>query len=383
MKTKADVIVIGAGIVGNATAYYLAKKGKSVIVLEASDYIGNGGSSRNGGGVRQSGRNPKELPLMVWGVKNLWPGLSEELGVDTEYTQEGNLRLGKTEEHIKILEKLTANAQKCGVDVKMIDAAEVRKINPYLSDTVIGASWCPTDGHANPLTTTLGFYKGARKLGADFITGAKVSKILVKGDKVCGVEAGDENGSQIFEAENVVVAAGFESNAILNTVGITIPMKKKLLQCLVTEAQPKMFKQMLGTAMADFYGHQTKHGSFVFGGHDGYEDYANPDFENNDYPPSTADFVSACTRGIIGYFPKLSNAKIVRAWAGYEDMASDGVCTVSKVDEVPGLYVECSFSGHGFGIGPSAAYNISELICTGSCPADISTLRYNRFKPAL
>ena len=320
MKTKADVIVIGAGIVGNATAYYLAKKGKSVIVLEASDYIGNGGSSRNGGGVRQSGRNPKELPLMVWGVKNLWPGLSEELGVDTEYTQEGNLRLGKTEEHIKILEKLTANAQKCGVDVKMIDAAEVRKINPYMSDAVIGASWCPTDGHANPLTTTLGFYKCARKLGADFITGAKVSKILVKGGKVCGVEAGDENGSQIFEAENVVVAAGFESNAILNTVGITIPMKKKLLQCLVTEAQPKMFKQMLGTAMADFYGHQTKHGSFVFGGHDGYEDYANPDFENNDYPPSTADFVSACTRGIIGYFPKLSNAKIVRAWAGYEDM---------------------------------------------------------------
>lgn len=383
MKTKADVIVIGAGIVGNATAYYLAKKGKSVIVLEASDYIGNGGSSRNGGGVRQSGRNPKELPLMVWGVKNLWPGLSEELGVDTEYTQEGNLRLGKTEEHIKILEKLTANAQKCGVDVKMIDAAEVRKINPYMSDAVIGASWCPTDGHANPLTTTLGFYKCARKLGSDFITGAKVSKILVKGGKVCGVEAVDENGSQIFEAENVVVAAGFESNAILNTVGITIPMKKKLLQCLVTEAQPKMFKQMLGTAMADFYGHQTKHGSFVFGGHDGYEDYANPDFENNDYPPSTADFVSACTRGIIGYFPKLSNAKIVRAWAGYEDMASDGVCTVSKVDEVPGLYVECSFSGHGFGIGPSAAYNISELICTGSCPADISTLRYNRFKPAL
>ncbi len=166
-------------------------------------------------------------------------------------------------------------------------------------------------------------------------------------------------------------------------MGITIPMKKKRLQCLVTEAQPQMFKQMLGTAMADFYGHQTKHGSFVFGGHDGYEDYANPEFECNEYPPSTADFTSACARGILGYFPRLANAKIVRSWAGYEDLASDGVCTVSKVDEVPGLYVECSFSGHGFGIGPSAAFNISELICTGTCPADISTLRYNRFKPAL
>ena len=87
----------------------------------------------------------------------------------------------------------------------MLPKSEVRKINPYMSDAVIGASWCPTDGHANPLTTTLGFYKCARKLGADFITGAKVSKILVKGGKVCGVEAGDENGSQIFEAENVEI----------------------------------------------------------------------------------------------------------------------------------------------------------------------------------
>ncbi|MDY5812798.1 MAG: FAD-binding oxidoreductase [Treponema sp.] len=381
MKTKADVIVIGAGIVGNATAYYLSKLGKSVIVLEASDYIGNGGSSRNGGGVRQSGRNPKELPLMSWGVKNLWPTLSEELGVDTEYTQDGNLRLGKTEAHLKILEKLAEDARKCGVDVRMIDAEEVRKINPYMRESVIGASWCPTDGHANPLVTTLGFYKSALKLGASFITGAKVSKIICKNGRVCGVEAGEEK--VLFEAENIVVAAGFESNAILNSVGITIPMKKKLLQCLVTEAQPKMFTQMLGTAMADFYGHQTKHGSFVFGGHDGYEDFANPAFENNDYPPSTADFVSACTRGIIGYFPKLENAKIVRAWAGYEDLAGDAVCTVSKVDEVPGLYVECSFSGHGFGIGPSAAYNMAELICKGSCPADISQLRYNRFKTAL
>ena len=379
MLKKADVIVIGAGIVGNATAYYLAKKGKSVIVLEASNYIGNGGSTRNGGGVRQSGRNPKELPLMVWGVKNIWPTLSEELGVDTEYTQEGNLRLGKTEEHLMILKKLADNAQKCGVDVKMISGEEVKKINPYMSDAVIGASWCPTDGHANPLTTTLGFYKAARALGADFITDAPVSKILTKGGKVSGVVSGEE----IFEAENVVVAAGFESNQILNTVGITIPMKKRLLQCLVTEAQPQMFKQMLGTAMADFYGHQTKHGSFVFGGHDGYESYPNVYAENNIYPPSTSDFVGACTRGIVSYFPRLENAKVVRAWSGYEDESSDMVCTVSKCDEVPGLYIECGFTGHGFGIGPAAAYNISELICTGSCPADISPLRYNRFKPAL
>lgn len=377
MKTSADVIVIGAGIVGNATSYYLAKKGLSVICLEANDSVGNGGSSRNGGGVRQSGRDPRELPLMVWGVKNIWPTLSEELGVDCEYKQKGNLRLGKTEAHMQKLQKLADACQKVGVDVKMLNAAEVKAINPYLSDLVIGASWCATDGHANPLTTTLGFYKCARALGADFITGCPVTKILTKGGKVCGVETPE----QVFTAPTVVVAAGYESNAILNTVGINIPMEKHLLQCLVTEAEPQMFEQMLGTADADFYGHQSKHGSFVFGGHDGFE--AAPITMSDKFPGATSTFASCCSRAIMGYFPLLEKAKIVRTWGGYMDRCIDAVAVVSKADEVPGLYIECAFTGHGFGIGPSAAYNIAELITTGSCPADISPLRYDRFKPAL
>ena len=150
-ENQADVVVIGAGIIGCAISYYLRKRGKSVIVLEGSDNIGNGGSSRNGGGVRQSGRDPRELPLAMYGIKNLWPTLSEELETDCEYHQDGNLRLGKNEKHKEILTKLADNAKKCGLDVRMIDAAEVKSINPYLSDEVTCASWCPTDGHANQI----------------------------------------------------------------------------------------------------------------------------------------------------------------------------------------------------------------------------------------
>ncbi|WP_330422785.1 FAD-dependent oxidoreductase [Anaerobutyricum hallii] len=94
-KNHADVIIVGGGIIGCATAYYLSKAGSSVIVLEGSDHIGNGGSSRNGGGVRQSGRDSRELPLVMYGIKNLWPTLSEELEVDCEYHQDGNLVLEK------------------------------------------------------------------------------------------------------------------------------------------------------------------------------------------------------------------------------------------------------------------------------------------------
>ena len=157
MSNCTDVIIIGGGIIGCATAYYLTKKGVSVTVLEGSDNIGDGGSSRNGGGVRQSGRDPRELPLVMYGIRNLWPTLSDELGTDCEYHQDGNLRLGKNEKHAKILENLANKAKACGLDVRMIDGTAVREINPYLSEEVTVASWCPTDGHANPLTTTLGF----------------------------------------------------------------------------------------------------------------------------------------------------------------------------------------------------------------------------------
>ena len=133
MADTAEVIIIGGGIIGCAAAYYLARGGVSVIVLEKSSNIGDGGSSRNGGGVRQSGRDPRELPLALYGVEHMWPMLSEELGVNVEYHKEGNLRLGKTDRHREILQGLTDRAVACGLDVNMIGGEEVREINPYLS----------------------------------------------------------------------------------------------------------------------------------------------------------------------------------------------------------------------------------------------------------
>ena len=108
-KRTADVIIIGGGIMGCSTAYRLAKEGVDVLVLEQKE-IGNGGSCRNAGGVRQSARNPKELQLAMYAVANVWPTLSDELEVNTEYHQKGNLRLGLTESDIKVLENHTAKS---------------------------------------------------------------------------------------------------------------------------------------------------------------------------------------------------------------------------------------------------------------------------------
>ena len=375
MIKTADVIVIGSGVIGCAAAYYMAKKGMSVLVLDQDESVGNGGSSRNGGGVRQSGRDPRELPLAIYGVENVWPTLSDELGVDVEYHKEGNLRLGKTETHKQILTGLTEKAVACGLNVRMIDAEEVRKINPYLSEEVTCASWCPTDGHANPLTTTLGFYKNARALGVVFHMGEKVVKL----EKVHGKLRRVCTKTTVYEAHQVLVAAGSASRLLTHTVGIDVPMQEELIEALVTEAEPKMFPQMLGTADADFYGHQTNHGSFVFGGATGMESTVLDNGTNR-----TSSLTAPCIcRGIMKYVPKLADAKIVRTWAGYEDLSIDGIPVISKVEEVPGLLLACGFTGHGFGISPVVGQLLAQLAAGETPMLSLQEFRYDRFHAAI
>lgn len=376
MNKTAEVIIIGGGVVGCAAAYYLAKKGvKDVIVLEADKSIGHGGSSRNGGGVRQSGRDIRELPYAMYAIQNMWPHLSEELGVDVEYYQKGNLRLGKTEAHLKKLNTLATNAQSVGLDVRMVDGKEVKEICPYLSDEIIGASWCPTDGHANPLTATLGFYKAARALGVRFYTGEDV--IAIK--KIKGIANTVVTKKNVYTGGKIILASGYASRKIAATVGIDVPMQNVLIEALVTEAEPKMFNQMLGTADADFYGHQTNHGSFVFGGASGYEE-----MNKDDGTQPTSSITAPCIcRGIMKYIPKLADAKIVRTWAGYEDVSADGIPVISKIDEVPGLILACGFTGHGFGIAPVVGKLLSELGTDQPTTLDLKEFRYDRFKAVI
>ena len=375
MKMTADVIIIGGGINGCAAAYYLAKRGiTDVLVLEADNSIGHGGSSRNGGGVRQSGRDVRELPYAMYAVNNMWPTLSEERGVDVEYYQKGNLRLGKTEAHLAKLETLASNARSLGLDMKVIDGKEVKEICPHLSDDIIGASWCPTDGHANPMKATLAFYKRSLELGVHYITGAKVIKLQKVKGKARKVVL---SSGEVFEGETIILVAGYESRFIARTVGIDVPMTKFFEECLVTEMQPQMFDIMLGTADADFYGHQAQHGSFVFGSDSGLEESIDKPFEDLRTTSITA---SAGCRAIIGYIPKLADAKVVRTWGGWCDLCYDGVPVIDRVEEVPGLILACGFTGHGFGTGPAVGLMLSQMVAGEETVVDISALRYDRFR---
>jgi sarcosine oxidase subunit beta len=369
--TSADYIIVGGGVIGSAIAYNLAKAKASVLVLEKQE-VGAGGSSRNGGGVRQSGRDPRELPVAIFGVRELWPTLSEELDADVEYHNKGNLRLGKTAEHRKVLEKLVSQGQSAGLEQTLIEYGDIKNINPYVSEQVTAASWCTTDGHANPMRTTLAFYRRARQLGVRFISGEEVTSVLLAKGRAVGVQTKTES----YFAGKVIVAAGYASRAVLATAGLDMPMFNLVDEALVTEALPPMFEQMLGTAAADYYGHQTDHGSFVFGGTIGLEE-----FISDEPRPATSSITAPyLCRAILAYFPCLKDVGIVRTWAGFIDKMADGVPVIDEIDEVPGLVAACGFSGHGFGISPAVGVLASELVLTGKPRLSLDAFGYDRFR---
>lgn len=371
-KKEADIIIIGGGIIGCATAYRLAKYGVDVLVIEKEE-IGHGGSCRNAGGVRQSARDPKELPLAMYAVANLWPQLSDELGVDVEYAQGGNLRLGLTEKDKATLTAHVGKSTNVGLDVKMISGDEAREICPAMSKEVIAASWCPTDGHANPLKATLGFYRKALESGATFITGVKVKELQKVRGRVRKVITDDG----IYEAKKILLCAGYESRKIANTVGIDAPVERQFNEVLVTEAMPEMFNVMIGVAGGEFYGHQSEHGSFVLGGNSGLQAFTS-DNENFVTNSLTAPCIS---RGIMKYFPILKNTKVVRTWSGWYDQCIDVLPVIDNVKEAEGLTAAFGFSGHGFGLAPAVSIAISELMLEGiSKTIDISGLKYDRFQ---
>ena len=276
-----------------------------------------------------------------------------------------------------IRDSLTANAQGLGLDVTMVSAEEVKDICPHLSDQVVGASWCPTDGHANPMKTTLAYFKRARELGVTFISGAKVTAIKKIRGKARQVVV--EDGT-IFEGEHIILAAGYESRFVDDSVGINIPMYPYFGSAIVTEAQPKMFDIMLGVATAEIYGHQCAHGSFVFGSGTGLEPTKKPDMD--DLKLMSLEGSANC-RGIMKYVPKLKDAKIVRTWGGWMDMTPDGVPVISPVEEVPGLIIACGMCGHGFGTAPAVGYMLSQMVVGEKTVCDLTPLRYDRFKSSL
>lgn len=371
----ADMIVVGSGIVGSSTAWYAAQKGMKVIVIDKDGVIGNGASSRNGGGVRVSGRLAPEIPFAKYAVENIWPNLADELGVDIEYHKAGNIRFAFTEKDLPTLETIKKTNGIHGVNIEIISAEEAKRRCPYVGDSVTGAAVCDIDGTANPLKTTLAMYRAARNLGVAYYSGEEAIRVETVKGKARRVITASGN---IYEGAHIVLACSYQARALANTVGVDFPFRQKLIEIFVTEPTRPMFDFMFSAvgASGGAYGHQTEHGSFVWGGDSGHEHH--PIFEED--AKCIQPTASAISRGTMTYFPALAELKVIRTWAGWIDLCEDLVPVIGPVEEVPGLMVAAGYSAHGFCLGPVTGKLLAECAVGETPCVDWKPLAYDRFR---
>ncbi len=360
----ADVVIIGGGIVGCASAYYLAQHGVDVLLIERRG-IGSGASGRSGGGIRQSARVTEEMPAALESI-TLFPGLADELGLDIEYTRSGNLRLVEIPDHARPMQMDITRQQELGLDVQWLDAVEVKEIVPALGRrAVLGASYCPTDGHVNPFRLVTGFYQAALRAGARFLMGQEVRSIKQTDAGGAMLEVGGQN----VQTPTVIVAAGGGSLKLCLDLGFDLPLANICYESMITEALPPLFPQMFGVATGDLFFRQTRHGGVHFGG---------GVMEEIDIEQTTAKNLQMAVEHLTRLVPELQGVTLLRTWGGIDPNTPDGRPIVDHLNE--NVILATGFCGHGLALGPIMGRYLAEWIATGEKSEVLAPFGYNRFQ---
>jgi sarcosine oxidase subunit beta len=370
--TQAEIIIVGGGISGTAAAYHLARQGRRVTLLERGDHASMA-SGWTLAGVRQSGRHPAELPLAKAAIDR-WTNLAVELDADPEYRQDGNLRLALTPEQTGTIEQIVSEGNAAGIPMEYLpDNAAVRAVAPALADTIVAASFCPSDGHANPHKTVAAFAAAAKRHGADLRTGVEVTALLTDGDKVQGVRT---TGGDLF-ADTVILAAGVYTPRLLASLGIDFPLTISLVPVVQTVPMPPALAQVLGIATGGFAGRQEVSGRFRLTGTTIPWGEHGQHTAENVQPP--ANLVVDTIRQASALAPDLATARIGRVWGGLIDKTPDALPVIERLPEFNGLIVAAGFSGHGFCLGPITGQLLADL-ATGQEPSlPIESFQLRRF----
>jgi glycine/D-amino acid oxidase-like deaminating enzyme len=417
MERDADVVVVGAGIVGCATAYFLARRGARVVVVERAAVPGEQ-SRKNWGFVRQQGRDPIEMPL-VMEANRMWRGLERELGADIEWVQGGNLALAADEARMGRFEAWLPVAREFGLETRLLRARDLHTVVPGLGGDWVGGMHTPGDGHADPEKTTDAFVRAARAHGAVLQLGCAVQGVTTRAGAVSGVVT---EGGEV-RAPWVVCAAGAWSWRLARTLGLQLPQRwVRGTVARTTPAPPVTACAVWGPGVAF---RQRRDGTFniAAGGaldHDVTLDSVRqlrfflPNFWKNKAMfrfhvgrPLLASLAAALPRSaarrrplvwdrgleprpnpvkvrrslaeLQRVLPSLPPLAIARSWAGHIDASPDLVPVLGEVSQLKGFVLATGFSGHGFAMGPIAGRLVSELIVDAKPSLDLAAFRFSRF----
>ena len=366
----ADVVVIGGGIVGAATAYYLAKSGRKNVHLLEKNSICSGSTGRCGAGIRAQ-----------WGLElncrmalqclDTFEQLDDELGLPTGLNQKGYLLVAYKESEWNQFKKNVELQHSLGIKTEIFqDKKRAQEICPgVMVDDAIGFTYHARDGHADPFLTTFAYQEAAKRLGATFHKFTPVTGIDLKGNKVSAVHT--TRGT--IETECVVNCAGSWSAEIGYMVGLTIPVRPERHEIIITEpVDPGVCDPMLMSFSGNYYIQQRPHGSIIAG--------ESPVHDQIGYDTgATVTSPASIAATILRMLPRTKNIRIVRQWSGRYEMTPDAAPVLGKT-EVEGFWLACGFSGHGFMLGPVAGQVMTDLLNGNTPSIDPSIMDYKRFE---
>lgn len=416
---QADVVVIGGGVIGVCTALYLAEGGHSVVLLEKGRIAGEQ-SSRNWGWIRQQGRDPDELPIMVEAIGR-WKELAACTNVDIGLRQGGVTYLAATPRKLASYERWVAHARAQGVDTRILNGAETAAMFPGMAQRMAGAMVTPSDMRAEPWVAVPALAGIANRAGVQLIENCAVRMLDIQGGRIAGVitEAGR------IRSTSVVLAGGSWSSLFLRNHGVSLPQLSVRETVAATAALPQVYG---GAAAAPGVAFRRRmDGGYTLAPSGVAELFIGPDafralrkylpqlmqspLGQTYLPAAPAGFPDAwgtarrwsgadrtpfermrvlnpapngrqlrrMTRAFAALFPGMPPVTLKSAWAGMIDTMPDVVPVVDRCAQIPGLVIGTGMAGHGFGIGPAMGRVLAALVTGDAVGHDLARFRADRF----
>ncbi|RDJ99966.1 sarcosine oxidase subunit beta [Paraburkholderia lacunae] len=370
--TEADVIVIGGGIMGTTTAFFLRQRNRSVILLERG-LTGQQASGVNFGGIRRQGRTLPQLAMANRALRT-WQRSAELLGEDVEFLPSGHTRVCYHQKDVENFDQYAIDARAYGLELEVLHGEAMFRRFPFLGREVLAASISPLDGHANPRLAAPAFGRAAARLGARIVENTEIVRVDKDGDRfrvesACG---------DVYRAAQLVICAGAWANRLSEQFGEAVPLTASGPQMAVTEPVPYVYRSSMGVFTSvkeeSIYFRQIPRGNIIVGG--GPAGPADAVTSRASVLPINTVRQLAQLRRLV---PAMAPLHVIRVWSGVESYLPDGEPVIGPSSKVDGLYYAFGFCGSGFQIGPGVGETLAELVATGSTPIALDAFAIARF----
>lgn len=380
MWSKTDVLIVGGGLAGSAAAYFLAKAGAEVTLIERHD-LNTMASGCNAGSIHaqiphlpfvEEGEGwartfGPTIGLLVRSIE-LWKGLGAELGEDLDVETPGGLLVAETEAQMRDITRKTAIEKEFGLDVEVIDRATLRRLAPYVSERMIGGSYSPGEGKANPLVATPAFARAARRLGAQILTFTELQGLQAESG---GYVAQTNRGP--IHARRVLDCAGADAGRVAAMLGIDLPIEGHPIQVAVTEPAEPLVRHLLYFAGDRLTLKQLGSGTCLIGG--GWSSRVS---ERTGKLVVDAEQLGRNLETAVHVVPQIASLKVVRVWPAIVNGTADWKPILGEVPGHKGFFIGM-FPWLGFSAGPLAARIVADLILGRTPEVDLTAFSAARY----